>query len=270
MYRIGEFSKLSKTTVKTLRYYDEVGLLSPSCVDEWTNYRYYTTSQLNELQRIISLRQAGLSISEIKTVLSGGDAKSILESRRNGLEMEKLEVERSLSGIAFLLKKLKEDSAMDYQVVVKDVPEYTVYYKRGKIKDLNGLAGFVLGSADECVAANPDIKCIEPDYCFVSYTDSEYVEEDMQLEYAQAVDRAGKETETIKFRKLKPVRVACTYHKGGYSSIREAYAFVLSWIEENGYRMTEPVRERYIDGVWNKESEDEWLTEIQVPVEVNR
>ena len=49
MYRIGEFSKMSKTTIKTLRYYDEIGLLEPENVDDFTGYRLYTTQQLVKL-----------------------------------------------------------------------------------------------------------------------------------------------------------------------------------------------------------------------------
>ncbi|HHY99593.1 MAG TPA: MerR family DNA-binding transcriptional regulator, partial [Tissierellia bacterium] len=46
MYRIGEFSKMSKTTIKTLRYYDEIGLLKPQETDKFIGYRLYTTDQL--------------------------------------------------------------------------------------------------------------------------------------------------------------------------------------------------------------------------------
>ena len=81
MFRIGEFSKLSKMTVKTLRYYDEVGLLAPEKVD-LARYRYYTTDQLVKLHYIQSLRQAGLSIEESGNILSGKDAEEILIKRK--------------------------------------------------------------------------------------------------------------------------------------------------------------------------------------------
>lgn len=68
MLKIGEFSKLAMITVKTLRFYDEVGLLKPCLVDEWTGYRYYDSQQLYEIHRIVALRQAGLTIDEIKSV----------------------------------------------------------------------------------------------------------------------------------------------------------------------------------------------------------
>ena len=82
MYKIGEFSKLSKTTIKTLRYYDKENLLMPDFIDQNTGYRYYETKQLIELSKIMSLRQVGLSIKDIKIVLDGYDRKKILEKRK--------------------------------------------------------------------------------------------------------------------------------------------------------------------------------------------
>ena len=76
----------------------------------------------------------------------------------------------------------------------------------------------------------------------------------------------GIESETIKFEQLNGVKAACIYHKGSYDSLRDSYSYVIKWVEDNGYEISEPIRERYIDGMWNKASEDEWLTEIQIPI----
>ena len=81
MYRIGEFSKMSKTTIKTLRYYDEAGLLRPACTDPATGYRLYTTDQLVRLHRIQALRQVGLSIDWL--LYTSGAAQG--RGRRNRL-----------------------------------------------------------------------------------------------------------------------------------------------------------------------------------------
>jgi len=62
MFKIGEFSKLSQVTVKTLRYYDEIGLLKPAEVDRFTSYRYYSVDQLPRLNRILALKDLGLSL----------------------------------------------------------------------------------------------------------------------------------------------------------------------------------------------------------------
>lgn len=266
MYRIGEFSKMTKTTVKTLRYYDEMGLLRPEFVDAETGYRYYTTSQLMPLHGILALRQAGLSVNEVKRALSGEDPVQILLSRKAEIEWEMQRAAEQLSRIQSILQHYKEESLMNYQAILKDLPACTVYYKQGVVPDFAAYTQFILQSADECRAANPDLKCIEPDYCFVAYLDPEYREKNIHIEYVQAVERAGKETDTIRFRELSSVPAVCVFHKGSYDHLREAYAFAYQWIEENGYLPAESAREHYIDGMWNRENPGDWLTEIQIPV----
>ncbi len=114
---------------------------------------------------------------------------------------------------------------------------------------------------------NPDMKCIEADYCYVTYLDPEFREKDMHVKYAQAVTKMGKETEQIRFKKLLPAPAICVYHKGPYDTLGEAYAFAYQWVKENGYRPIQGAREHYIDGMWNKENHEEWLTEMQIPIE---
>src|SRR5215471_20138439 len=69
--RIGDFSKLSQVSIKTLRYYDEMGLFKPIDVDRFTGYRYYSVSQLPRLNRILALRDLGLSLEQIEQALNG-------------------------------------------------------------------------------------------------------------------------------------------------------------------------------------------------------
>jgi len=262
MYRIGEFSTLSKTTIMTLRYYEKEKLLIPSFVDEETSYRFYETMQLLELSKIVSLRQIGLSIDNIRNILNGADLKEVLSLRKKELEIEMSISEDQLSRINYLL----EGRQMKYEVIVKELPEYVVYYKKGVIKDYSAITDFILGSAEECKKTNPNIKCIEPDYCYVSYLDEEYKERDITIMYAQAVTEMCVENETIKFKKLEPISAVCVYHKGAYDKLGDAYSFITKWIEDNNYEIIETPRERYIDGIWNKDNDEDWLTEIQFPV----
>ena len=261
MYKIGEFSTLAKTTIKTLRYYEKEGLLIPNFVDE-NGYRYYESMQLLDLAKIVSLRQMGFSIDEVKHILQGSNLEKLLQIRKNIVENELNEYKYQLSKINYLL----EEKNMKYEVITKELPEYVVYYKEGIIKDYSEITSFILSSADECLVTNPNIKCIEPDYCYMNYLDGEYRDKDIKIRYCQAVEKEGVPNDTIKFMKLKPVLAVCTYHKGEYSTLGEAYGFLMKYIEENGYEVIENPRERYIDGVWNKEDVNDWLTEIQVPV----
>ena len=71
-FKIGEFSKLCQVTVKTLRHYEEIGLMIPVEVDEWTGYRYYDISQLRCMSRIVYLKQLGFSLEEISELFADG------------------------------------------------------------------------------------------------------------------------------------------------------------------------------------------------------
>lgn len=264
LYRIGHFSKLAKVTVKALRYYDEVGLLKPECVDRETSYRMYTTAQLIPLQRIAALRQAGLSMEEIAAILSGQDGSAILEQRRIALRHALGEAQGRLSHLESILRQ--EDFFMNYQAAIRDIPSYTVFYKEGILPTYGDLMTFAPQAGKECAAANPDLKCVQPGYCFVTYVDHEYKEKDVGLFYAEAVEKRGKETETIRFMEIPAVQAACVYHKGPYEGLRDAYAFAMNWIEENGYQVVDRARECYIDGCWNKNDSANWLTELQFPI----
>ena len=266
MYKIGEFSKLSKTTIKTLRYYEKEKLLTPAFIDQNTSYRYYENKQLIELSKIMSLRQVGLSIKDIKIVLDGYDRKKILEKRKKEIEDSLLLYNSELSKINYLLK----GDNMNNEIILKELPDCIVYYKEGIIKNFNEITDFVLSSGKECLADNPNIKCTVPDYCYINYLDGEYKEENMKIRYAQAVEEAGVENDTIKFMNIKSVNAVCIYHKGAYESLRESYSIIMKYIEENGYEIIDYPRECYIDGCWNKKSVDEWLTEIQIPVKKSK
>lgn len=262
MYKIGEFSNISKTTIKTLRYYEKEKILIPAFIDSNTGYRFYETKQLIDLSKIISLRQVGLSIKDIKKYLNGYDMKELLIKRRKEINENITLYNIELSRIDNLLK---EDN-MKNEIIVRELPKYTVYYKDGVIKDFSELTRFIIESGEECLKLNPGIKCLIPDYCFVNYLDGEYKDKDIRIRYAQAVIKKGLENDSIKFMDLKPVKAVCIYHKGSYDNLNKSYSSIMKYIEDNKLEMLEYPREHYIDGMWNKENPEDWLTEIQVPI----
>ena len=262
MYKIGDFSKMSKTTIKTLRYYEKEGLLIPAYIDPNTSYRYYESSQLTDLTKLISLRQAGLSINDIKEILNGKDAKVIFENRKKEIEKELNTLIGELSKINYLM----EDINMKNEIIIKTIPSYKIYYRDGVISDLSKSTEFVLETGAMCANANPMLKCITPDYCYISYLDNEYKEKDIKIRYAQAVETMGVETSEVKFMETPEVEAVCIYHKGSYNNLRESYNIILKYIENNNLEIIDSVRECYIDGCWNKDTEEEYLTEIQFPV----
>lgn len=262
MYKIGDFSSMSKTTIKTLRYYEKEGLLKPVYVDLKSGYRYYETSQLVELSKIISLRQIGISIKDIKTILDGYDVKKILSKRKKEIEESLTLYNTQLSKINYLL----EENNMKNEIFIKEIPSYVIYYRDGVISDFSKVGEFALASGTECLKANPNLKCVSPDYCYISYLDGEYKEKDIKIRYAQAVEKEGKETDRVKFMKIDAITAVCIYHKGSYENLRDSYNIILKFIEDNGYEIIDNVRECYIDGCWNKDNAKDYLTEIQFPV----
>ena len=87
------------------------------------------------------------------------------------------------------------------------------------------------------------------------------------MEICEAVTEKKQDLGGIVFKVLPKVpTAACIFHKGSYDTLHNSYAMLLQYIEENGYEICGNIRESYIDGVWNKETEKEWLTEIQIPV----
>ena len=262
MYKIGDFSRLSKTTIKTLRYYEKEKLLIPAFIDPNTGYRYYETKQLVELSKIITLRQVGLSIKDIRAILNGTDMKILLKQRKCEIEKNLVLYNIELSKINYLL----EGENMNNEIILKKLPAYSVYYKDGIIKDFSEITNFILSSSAECLKDNPNIKCVVPDYCYINYLDGEYRENNIKIRYAQAVEEIGIENDTIKFMNLEEVEAVCIYHKGSYDSLGNSYSIIMKYIEDNQYEIIDYPRECYIDGCWNKNIVDEWLTEIQVPV----
>ena len=263
MLRISEFSKLSHLTIKTLRFYEKEGLLKPASVDEWNHYRFYETSQLDTAARIKSYRQLGLSIEEIKAVFAGIDVKEILQEKLIELTKEKHSIESRLS----IINSIMEEKEMKYQVTEKVIPEMIVYTAETVLKNYSDIMTWIPSVGQECLELNPEMNCSETAYSFCEYLDEDYKETDIRIRYSEECTRFGKENEHIRFRTLPETKALSIYHKGSYENINEAYAFLMKYAEQNGYTAAGLLRECYIDGIWNKESEKDWLTEIQLPIE---
>ena len=266
MYRIGDFSKMTKTTVKTLRYYDSVGLLKPQFVDEFTGYRFYSTDQLTKLHKIQSFRQIGLSIDEIKTILEGKSFAYILEKRKKEIENEIAYGTEQLSRIEFILSGKQEEEFMNYQAIIKELPECIVYSKKMTVPSYDAYFEVIPALGKKVTDKYPDLKCAVPEYCFISYLDGEYKEKDINIEFCEAIEKMYEDFDGIVFKKIEGVTAVSVMHKGPYSTISYAYTYAFNWIEQNGYKMIDSPRENFIDGIWNKESEEDWLTELQIPI----
>lgn len=269
MYTIGNFSKINLVTTKTLRVYDEIGLLKPEHVDKFTGYRYYSNSQLPRMHRILALKSMGFSLNEIKTVIDDEKTiRMILESKLRKIMNDIQNNQIRLMNIKGYLEGLEGDNLMKQDIIIKELPECIVYSKRMIVADYDSYFKEIPAIGEEIKAANPKLKCAVPEYCIIMYHDKEYKEKNIDIEYCEAVTEFGNETDTIKFKKLEAVpKAACLLHRGPYETLSVSYGKLYLWMEKNGYKKIMPDRESYIDGIWNKENPEEWLTEIQIPVQ---
>ena len=265
MYKIGLFSKINKVTIKTLRHYDEIGLLKPKYIDEFTGYRYYTTEQQEELHKIISLRQIGLSLNEIIQIKKGTSLESILIRKKSELLKEIADTTMKLSQVEYYLSIKEEVEDMNYNIILKEITQVVVASMKTTIPNYDALFDVVPSMGEEM--ARLGCECAIPEYCFNIYLDGEYKEENINIEICEAVVEAKEDSDIVKFKTIPKVKeAACVLHRGPYESLPKAYNAIMKWMDENGFEPDDNPRESYIDGIWNKESSEEWLTEIQFPI----
>lgn len=133
MYKIGELSKLCNISVKTLRYYDSVGLLIPDEIDQFTGYRYYSAAKLSELYRIIALKELGFSLDDIKKHITAEDDAGIIESldaklRELGEIMSN--TEKQLKRIESIRNDLAQGERKMYNVIIRPTDGMRVAFVR--------------------------------------------------------------------------------------------------------------------------------------------
>lgn len=263
LYKIGMFAGMNRVTVKTLRYYDEQKLLEPVYVDEENGYRYYEAGQMAQLQRILALKDMGFSIDDIRQILGGTDERALLLEKKQQILKELAALAAKLAQVESYLAKDSVNLASP--VIVKELPEVIVCSMKQRIQSYDAL--FTLMPQMGAQMESLECVCAKPEYCFTHYLEEGYQEENILVEICEAVTEQKADNSLVTFQTMPFIpEAACIFHKGSYNTLHRSYAMLLAYIEENGYEICGNIRESYIDGVWNKETEDAWLTEIQVPV----
>ncbi|MFV0550305.1 MAG: MerR family transcriptional regulator [Anaerorhabdus sp.] len=166
MFRIGEFAKMGQVSIKTLRYYDEIDLLKPQEIDVMTNYRYYTTKQLVQLHEIQFYRQIGCSIQDIKKIINGGNEIDILICKRQETLNEISRLNQQMKQINY---RIESERIMEYKAIIKEIPAYTIYAKKMTVSNYADYAKVIPEIGEAMMGVNPDLKCVTPEYCYISY-----------------------------------------------------------------------------------------------------
>lgn len=262
LYKIGMFAAMNHITVKTLRFYEEQGLLMPAQINQENGYRYYTLSQMAVIHQITALKQAGFTLEEIARINSGADEEGVLRKKKSELIAKIAELTRQIAVVDGFLSRQKTGLAAP--VLVKTIPETTVAAMKIRLASYDSLFEVMpeMGSLMEKAGC----ECAIPEYCFTNYLEPGYKDTDILVEICEAVTGAKQEIGGLYFKTLPEIQAACVFHRGSYGTLPESYEAVLRFIEENGYEIAGQIRESYLDGVWNQDDDSGWLTEIQIPV----
>ena len=262
LYKIGFFAALNHVTVKTLRFYEEQGLLMPAVIHPENGYRYYRLSQMAVLHQITALKMAGFTLEEIALINSGADEEAVLLKKKSELIAKIADLTRQIAIVDSYLSK--KEMGLSCPVLVKTIPQTTVAAMKTRIESYDSLFDVMpkMGSLMEKVGC----ECAVPEYCFTGYPEPGYKDEDILVEICEAVTAPKEEIDGLYFRTLPEIQAACIFHKGSYQTFSMSYEKVLKYIEENGYEIAGEIRESYIDGIWNKDDASQWLSEIQIPI----
>jgi DNA-binding transcriptional MerR regulator len=262
MLKIGDFSRLSQIPVKTLRFYDDVRLLSPIHVDSATGYRYYSADQLSQLNRILVFKDLGFSLGEIADLLKRDvpveDIRSLLHIKRTELE-RKVEEERArLARLEARISQIdSEDAAPSYDVVLKRTGPKLVASLRNTLRSYEG--------ADELF---DEIK---------SYVECQGVTGDRGALWHTCLRSGGTidceafvllknpipSNNRVRIYDLPAQTMACVVHRGPDEESEQAYVAARRWIKVSGYASAGPTREVYF---YENRRTGESIFEIQFPV----
>jgi DNA-binding transcriptional MerR regulator/effector-binding domain-containing protein len=267
VYTIGEFSRITGLSVKTLRFYHEQGLLEPSSIDEQSGYRYYAPAKIEIAQVITRLRALDISLAEIADILrrleDDGDVLEVLERQRTVIE-QKLRHYRGIArSLDQLIDKQKEER------MFANTASYTIEEK--SLGPMLIAAIRMHGRYSECgkafgrIARHFGRHINGP--AFLLHYDDEYRENDANFEACFPV-RQRKDVDGIDVRELPRGTCISLVHKGPYDDLGRSYAKVFDYLNEKGYEVEMPTREVYLKGpgMIFKGNPKRYLTEIQFPL----
>ncbi|MEU2628356.1 MerR family transcriptional regulator [Kitasatospora sp. NPDC007106] len=270
MFTIGDFARHGRVSVRMLRHYDATGLLRPAHVDPATGYRHYTAAQLARLNRIIALKDLGLSLRQVQEIL---DERVTTEELRAMLRLRRAELEEAMAAAAARLvqvearlRAIESEGCMPINdVVIKSVPvvrvaELTAIAASFDPEDIGPVIGPLYGE----LFRRLDAAGITPAGPGVAYYE-DAPEGDGKITVHAAVQvSAPLRDGALRVLDLPPLGEAATIvHRGSMDAVLPAAQALARWIDENGYQAAGHPREINLECPANH---DDWVTELQAPV----
>lgn len=266
-FSIGEMSKLHNTPIKTLRYYDEIGLFKPIEVNKDNGYRYYSTEQFEQLNTINYLKFLGISLKEIESYLESRDIDYFLELLKKEQEITENRIEKLM-----LIKNRFENRINEIEtarkikelevVKIKKVQERKIVSLKEQInteqkleislRKLENMANLTSTIMIGRVGLTVSVENIRRDEFYEYNSIFILVEEDLDNKLVKTLEEG---------------EYACIYYRGcDHKESAKYYKIMLVYLEKNNYEIMGDAIEIVIIDQYISNSKEEYLTEIQIPV----
>ncbi|MEM7798260.1 MAG: MerR family transcriptional regulator [Chloroflexota bacterium] len=272
MYTIGEFGRMGQVSRRQLRHWDEIGLLRPQKVDPVSGYRLYSASQLTSLNRIVALKELGLSLEQIGRFIeddvSIDEMQGMLLLRKAEIEQQVLVELQRIRNIESRLKQIREHGERVEDVVVKEVPAAKFISIRSIVPDwastykvwnmaaplLADSAGRIYGDLIGILHASG----ITTDYFDMEVGRILYTESHTPL--------ITSEGQSFAIRELPGTLVASCVQKGPPYEAHIAFSAIGEWAEMNDYAFAGPLR-GIIREPYSFDEFSDLIVEVQFPIE---
>ncbi|GLY52171.1 MerR family transcriptional regulator [Lentzea sp. NBRC 102530] len=260
MLTIGEFSRLTHLSVRTLRRYHEAALLEPAVVDEFTGYRYYGVDQIPTAQVIHRLRELDVPLSDVQRILRTPDPDVRAALVADHLQRLEDVLDRTRAAVVSLRRLLRPDPA-PIDVELRAEPARTVaaveaVVEHGEVEAWFAGAVAELQAAVGTTATGP----LGGNY------DNALFEEERGRALVYLPTDAPPRTGRVHPVTLPAAELAVTTHVGEHNGVEVTYGALGTWVVENAMSVAGPVREVYLAGPRDSSDPAEWRTEIGWPV----
>lgn len=266
MLRIGEFSYLSSISIAMLRHYDKIGLLMPEYVDSISGYRYYDKVQLVQANRIVALKEMGLGLDEIKTMMhmNQDDVDMILKNKLKIKQSEISSIQTQINRIQLAINKDKTVDDYALSIATKIIPELLVVSLRGEISDYKD-EGLLWGKLqNECKTFG--VKVADDAMAMAIYYECDDKTEMLDVEVLLSLDKKYSEGENIKIYIMPRCEVASVVFRGSYTKIGDINSFVAEWLEKNKFKIAGKPFSIYHNSPANQSMEKDFVTELCFPI----
>lgn len=278
MLKVGDFSRIAQVSIRLLRYYAEVDLFHPAHIDPQTGYRYYQAEQLRDLNKILALRDLGLTLEQIKRCicedLSTAEIQGMLRLKKAQVEQQLSEELLRLQRIQHRLDQLNtmetQSGEAVYDVVIKPLPALHFLAIRDRALAFLSVPDYFqtmfAGLAGQRVQLPGTVTLIEHSD---AYPDEVF---DLEIGYAMPPDADTtsapiliSDRYTMTSRPLPEVPQAATLiHVGPYRDSIQAYHALGLWIDAHHFEFDGAIRKLYVQ--FPNAPDGHAVVEVQIPI----